>query len=161
VHVAQRRTTIWTVTEFEISLRGYDRSAVDALVGTVTGAAGDRVAVEAAITKAEPLLVVLRGYDRRQVDAWLARHRSGEAAAGAAAESQVTLRLLVVLRGYRIAETDALLATVDRALGQDDPFRRAEALRAIAEARLPVAFRGYDRALVDRYLGEAQRVLGR
>jgi len=139
------------VAEFDVSLRGYDRATVDALVRAVEAAAGDPGRIEAAIKEAGPPVIVLRGYDRMQVDAWLAGRGGGAAD---------TPRLLVVLRGYRIAETDALLATVDAALEGDDPFRRAEALRAIHEARLPVVFRGYDRGMVDSHLERAARDLG-
>ncbi len=146
------------VTDFDISLRGYDRSTVDALVRDVSAAAGDPARIDAVIADVGPPLVVLRGYDRAQVDAWLARSRAAAGpTAGPAAEAAV--QPLIVLRGYRIAETDALLATVGDALGQDDPFRRAAALRAIAEARLPVAFRGYDRGQVDAYLRHATQAL--
>lgn len=54
-----------------------------------------------------------------------------------------------VMRGYRVAETDALLATVRAGLEQDDPFRRADALRAIEGTKLPVGWRGYNREPVD------------
>jgi len=149
------------VPTFDVSLRGYDRSTVDALVRAVEAAAGDPVAIDAAIEAAGPPLVVLRGYDRWQVDSWLASRRSAGATAGAAtAPKDGAPRPLIVLRGYRIAETDALFATVEAAAGADDPFRRAAALRAIAEARLPVAFRGYDRGQVDAYLREATQALG-
>ena len=145
------------VTDFDISLRGYDRSTVDTLVRAVGAAAGDPARIDSVIADAGTPAVVLRGYDRAQVDAWLARSR---AAAGAAATAEPAAQPLIVLRGYRIAETDALFATIGAALGQDDPFRRAAALRAIAEARLPVAFRGYDRGQVDAYLRHATQALG-
>jgi DivIVA domain-containing protein len=140
------------VPEFDVSLRGYDRPAVDALVRAVEAAAGDPARIAAAVKEAGSPLIVLRGYDRMQVDAWLAG-RGGAVAAD-------TPRLLIALRGYRIAETDALLTTVDAALAGDDPFRRAQALRAIHEVRLPVAFRGYDRGMVDSLLERAARDLG-
>lgn len=141
------------VVEFDISLRGYDRASVDALVRDIEAAAGDAALIDAAVKRFGDPLVSLRGYDRAQVDAWVAEQRSASAPAS-------TPSLLVVLRGYRIAETDALLATVAAALGSDDPFRRAAVLREITDARLPVAFRGYDRAMVDGYLDEATRELG-
>jgi DivIVA domain-containing protein len=150
------------VPDFDVSLRGYDRPAVDALVRAVEAAAGDPARVAAAVKEADSLLIVLRGYDRMQVDAWLTA-RGGAlagAASGARAGAADAPRLLIALRGYRIAETDALLATVDAALAGDDPFRRAEALRAIHEVRLPVAFRGYDRGMVDSLLERAARDLG-
>ena len=61
------------MTQFKISLRGYDRVAVGALVGAVEAAAGDRERIDEAITRHGALPVVLRGYDRKQVDAWLVR----------------------------------------------------------------------------------------
>jgi hypothetical protein len=146
------------VAEFDISLRGYDRATVDALVRAVEAAAGDPGRIAAAIKAAGEPVVALRGYDRMQVDTWLASR--GGALAGAGIGAADTPRLLVALRGYRIGETDALLATVDAALEGDDPFRRAEALRAIHEARLPVVFRGYDRGMVDTLLERAARDLG-
>ncbi|MEV4622714.1 DivIVA domain-containing protein [Asanoa sp. NPDC049573] len=139
------------MADFDVSLRGYDRATVDALVRAVEAAGSDRARIEAAVKRIGPPVVVLRGYDRMQVDAWLARRQ------GVVADAP---RLLIVLRGYRITETDALLATVNAALEGDDPFRRAAALRAIHEARLPVSFRGYDRGMVDSYLERAARDLG-
>jgi DivIVA domain-containing protein len=148
------------VAEFDVSLRGYDRPTVDALVRAVEAAAGDPGRIQAAIKAAGEPVVSLRGYDRMQVDAWLAARGGALAGAGAGAVAADTPRLLIALRGYRIAETDALLTTVDAALEGDDPFRRAEALRAIHEVRLPVAFRGYDRGMVDSLLERAARDLG-
>ncbi|MEV4538533.1 DivIVA domain-containing protein [Asanoa sp. NPDC049518] len=140
------------MTDFDISLRGYDRHTVDTLVRAVHAAAGDHDRIEALIAEAEPLAVALRGYDRAQVDAWLASRGRPQTTAS-------ELRPTIVLRGYRIAETDALLATAESAIGTDDPFRRAAALRAIAEARLPVSFRGYDRGQVDAHLRRVTEAL--
>ncbi|MDG4825483.1 hypothetical protein O7635_26855 [Asanoa sp. WMMD1127] len=147
------------MTEFDISLRGYDRAAVESMVRAVNAAAGDQAAIEAAVRAYWPPIEVLRGYDRAQVDAWLARARAGGVAADPTEVDPPTPEFLVVLRGYRIKETDALVATVAAALASDDPFRRAEALRAIAGPRPPVAFRGYDRRMVDKHLSRAERAL--
>ncbi|WP_147315409.1 hypothetical protein [Asanoa ferruginea] len=169
------------MAEFDISLRGYDRATIDDLVHEVEAAAGDPVRIAAAVRAAGEPTVALRGYDRVQVDAWLAerggtlagagggRGRGGGAVDGGRAAGAGTAasggaggdapRLMVVLRGYRIAETDALFATIGAALNGDDPFRRAEALRAIHEARLPVVFRGYDRGTIDTLLERAARDL--
>lgn len=142
------------MTRFDVVLRGYDRVAVDALVAAVE--AGDHERVDAAVTTPGALPVVLRGYDRAQVDAWLGR----QPVFGKAEPSVVPgPERVIVLRGYRVAETDALLATVGSALAGDDPFRRADALRALAGAALPVVLRGYDRARIDAYLAWATRAL--
>jgi hypothetical protein len=98
----------------------------------------------------------MRGYDREQVDAWLAGLRATRKASSFHIPGP---ELVVVLRGYDVAETNALLATVGSALAGGDPFRRAEAVRAIAEARLPVSLRGYDRARVDACLETATQAL--
>ncbi len=145
------------VTRFDVVLRGYDRLAVDALVTAVEAATGDRERIGEAVMQRGGPPVVLRGYDRAQVDAWLARHRVAEPDTGEAAIPDP--ELVVVLRGYRMAETNTLLATVASALARDDPFRRAEALNAIAAARLPVSLRGYDRRRIDNYLEKATQVL--
>ncbi|MFG2040416.1 DivIVA domain-containing protein [Dactylosporangium sp. NPDC048998] len=155
-----RPSTMGLMIEFEVVLRGYDRFAVDMLVQAVDAAAGDREQIDAAFKEISPLPVVLRGYDRAQVDAWLAQCRAGGLGAGPAPEAGTpVLELSIVLRGYRATETDALLATVHAALEGGDPVRRAEALRAITEAQLPVGFRGYDRGQVDTYLSRAAGAL--
>jgi hypothetical protein len=148
---------MWTMTRFYVVLRGYDRDAVDALVDAVDAAAGDPDRIEAAVTARGELRIVNRGYDRRQVDAWLEHHRAAELATGAAASSPTISgpELVIVMRGYRIAETDALLAIVGPALAGNDRVRRAEALRAVTETRLPASFRGYDRRRIDSYLERA------
>jgi DivIVA domain-containing protein len=161
------------MTEFEVVLRGYDRFAVDVLVQAVEAAAGDRDEIDAVIKEAGPLPMVLRGYAPAQVDAWLASRRAGDvgdrpAAAGgpapaaggpAPAAEPRAVEFNLVLRGYRVSATDALLATVAAAEASDDPARRAAALRAITEARLPVALRGYDRWQVDSHLERAAQAL--
>ncbi|WP_179266316.1 DivIVA domain-containing protein [Asanoa hainanensis] len=143
------------MTDFDVSLRGYDRYTVDTLVKAVQAAAGDPDRIAALIAEAEPMTVALRGYDRAQVDAWLASCRT----LLPLVPDDPSLRPTIVLRGYRIADTEALFATVEAGLGDDDPFRRAAALRAIAEARLPVSFRGYDRGQVDAYLRKLAEAL--
>lgn len=145
------------MVKFDVVLRGYDRVAVDALVEVVDAAAGDRDRIDAAVRGGLP--VVLRGYDRAQVDAWLARRAGGPRTGEASASVIPGPELMIVLRGYRVAETDALLATVGAAVAGNDPFRRAEALRAITESGLPVSFRGYDRRRVDIYLKRATQIL--
>jgi DivIVA domain-containing protein len=150
------------VADFTVSLRGYDRASVDALMRAVEAAAGDPARIAAVVKEAGTPMIALRGYDRGQVHEWLAAHGApgafGDGVAGAVSADPP--RLLIVLRGYRIVETDALLRIVDAALEGDDPFRRAEALRAIHEVRLPVSFRGYDRGMVDSLLERAARDLG-
>ncbi|WP_176985241.1 DivIVA domain-containing protein [Asanoa ishikariensis] len=143
------------MTDFDISLRGYDRHTVDTLVRAVHAAAGDPDRIESLIAGAEPLTMALRGYDRAQVDAWLASCRT----LLPAPTPDSSFRPTIVLRGYRIAETDALFAKAEAAIGENDPFRRAAALRAIAEARLPVSFRGYDRGQVDAHLSRVTEAL--
>lgn len=146
------------MTRFDIVLRGYDRIAVDALVAAVEAAAGDRERIGEAVMRRGGPPVVLRGYDRAQVDAWLAQHRVAEPDTGEASAIPGP-ELVIVLRGYRMAETNTLLTTIGSALAHDDPFRRAEALTAIAAARLPVSLRGYDRGRIDSYIEKVTRVL--
>ncbi|MET7402611.1 hypothetical protein ABZS66_54940 [Dactylosporangium sp. NPDC005572] len=136
------------MVEFEVVLRGYDRYEVDALVRAIEGGADPQ-------RLGRNLTVVLRGYDRQQVDGWIARRRGGAVAAPA----EPRVELSVVLRGYRPAETDALLTEVRAALAGTDPARRAAAARAIAETRLPVGLRGYDRGAVNRLLRAAAQEL--
>lgn len=148
------------MTQFAVVLRGYDRVAVDALVAAIDAAAGDRERIDSVVAERGSPRVVLRGYDRAQVDAWLARCRVAEPDAGKASPSAVPgPELVIVLRGYRMAETDGLLATIGVALANDDPFRRTEAMRAIASARLPVSIRGYDRGRIDTYLERVTQAL--
>lgn len=47
------------------------------------------------------------------------------------------------------------LPPLETAIASNDPDERADALRAITPARLPVVFRGYLREKVDRYLARA------
>lgn len=148
------------MTEFEVVLRGYDRSAVDHLVQAVDAAAGNRNQINAAIREVGPLPMALRGYAPAQVDAWLAHCLAGQQGIDADPNPGISIpELPVVLRGYRIAETDALLATVRGALESNDAARRADALQAITHARLPIGFRAYDRAVVDAYLQRAAKAL--
>ncbi|MGI5176314.1 hypothetical protein ACQEVZ_08305 [Dactylosporangium sp. CA-152071] len=146
---------------FDVVLRGYDRRAVDALMRAVEAAAGDRDRIAAAVRAAGRLPVVLRGYSPVQVDAWLAASRTAEPepGAGPAPVWAAAVELPVVLRGYRPAETDALLTLVAGAIASGDAARRADALRAIGDAHLPVAFRGFDRAAVDAWLARAAHQL--
>ncbi|MFF5228005.1 hypothetical protein [Dactylosporangium sp. NPDC000521] len=142
---------------FDVVLRGYDRHAVDVLVRAVEAAAGDRDRIAAAVREAGPLPVVLRGYSPVQVDAWLAASRTAEPDPGSGPGPvwAAAVELPVVLRGYRREETDALLTLVAGAIASGDAARRADALRAIDDARLPVALRGFDRTAVDAWLGRA------
>ncbi|WP_238006850.1 DivIVA domain-containing protein [Dactylosporangium sp. AC04546] len=136
------------MVEFEVVLRGYDRHEVDTLVRAIeAGADPQRLGSN--------LTVVLRGYDRQQVDGWIARRRGG----ASPRRAEPPLELSVVLRGYRPAETDALITEVRAALAGDDPARRAAAARAIAETRLPVGLRGYDRGAVNAFLRRAAQEL--
>jgi hypothetical protein len=145
------------MTEFGVFLRGYDRAAVDQIVRAVRAAGDDPARIEAVLAEMGPLPVVLRGYAREQVDAWLDEFRTAEPPA---AEPESALpELPVVLRGYTIEETDRLVTAVQAALDGDDAGRRAAALRAITGARLPVGFRGYDRATVDAYLQRSAKEL--
>jgi len=72
---------------FDVVLRGYDRTAVDALVGAVRPAldSGDAALRDRARQAlARPALVVtMRGYDRRQVDAYVLAARSALEGPGA------------------------------------------------------------------------------
>jgi len=141
------------MNEFNVVMRGYHRGEVDALVAAVEAAAGDQDRIHAAIEAIGPPSIVLRGYEPSQVDSWLAGVRAAKPIVRPVPDRRV------VLRGYRIAETDALLAVVGTAVEGRDPFRRAEALQAIAGTRLPVALRGYDRGRIDAYLNQAERLL--
>ena len=147
-----------------VSLRGYERTQVDELLGRADAAlagAGEieRAAARDALRQAG-LRITMRGYNRQYVDRAIAKRiHLLEQGQGTVPAGLIDWEFTVVLRGFDPAKVDAALTRAEEALAGGDP-RRREAARDELGAGFEVLLRGYDRGQVDQVVGLFRAVLG-